>query len=120
MQYSLFDKTYNQLVNTMAGNRAEFEGLTDLDGFMEWAKYNMHIYNEFERQALTLRRHGRREHYSGWAIINKLRWDSLFKERGNSEFKINNNCIAYLTRLTMILNPELAGMFRTCKPKLAA
>jgi hypothetical protein len=89
-----------------------FTGLKNPAEFYAWLRAgNLHIVVAFQKYAIMLRKDGNRKHYGSFAIINKLRWDSYFREVG-SEYKISNNTAPYLARLIMAANPELDGMFR--------
>lgn len=76
----------------------------------------MHIYNEFERYAIDLYTNGRRERYGSKMIVERMRWDTQFKEM-SEDFKINNNVTSYLARLVMLERPLLDGMFQMRAPK---
>ena len=102
-------KTLKKLVRT----HESFETLANRKWFIQWLKKNMHIYNEFERYAEALHKNGKRKRYSSKAIVERMRWDTLFMEEQPSDFKISNNCTSYLSRLVMIKNPYLEGMFAT-------
>ena len=71
------------------------------------------MYDEFERNALKLRIDGKRKYYSIRAILHKIRWDTLFCENDDSGYKISNYVTPYISRLLMISNKDLSGMFKT-------
>lgn len=52
------------------------------------------------------------ERYSADAILHRIRWHQHI-ERGNRDFKCNNNWTAQLARDAMRDLPELAGFFVT-------
>jgi len=54
--------------------------------------------------------------YSSDAILHRLRWQEHI-ERGNREFKINNDWSSQLARWYMANNPERKGFFETRKLK---
>ena len=81
--------------------------------FREWYPENIHIVNAFYKWSLFLKRNGKRDNYSSQMIVHKLRWDSLYEEASDDEFKLNQNNASALGRIVMALDPELDGMFRT-------
>lgn len=105
-------KPLQELFKLIDDNEIIFATLCDTGWFKGWLYKNIHIYYEFEEIALMLKSKGKRDYYSGWAIINHLRWETNFSEKPPSDYKISNDCIAYLTRLTMLSNPSLDGMFK--------
>ena len=105
-------REYKELKNLMRSNEEMFDKLENRQWFLLWLKDNISIYNEFERYSIYLSEHGKRTRYSARAIIHRMRWDTLIKEKEPTEFKISNNCTPYLARITMLANPRLAGMFQ--------
>ena len=81
--------------------------------FRKWYPENIHIVNAFYKWSLFLKRNGKRDNYSSQMIVHKLRWDSLYEEVSDDEFKLNQNNASALGRIVMALDPELDGMFRT-------
>lgn len=70
------------------------------EGFFRWMQYNAHIWNQFERHALTMA--AKRERYSARTIIEVMRWNSdLREQQGKPLFKLSNNMIPGLARLWM-------------------
>lgn len=65
----------------------------------------------FERLALQVRDAGLRC-YSARAILHRMRWFERV-ERGNGEFKVNNNHSAALARWFLARHPELPDFFET-------
>lgn len=54
--------------------------------------------------------------YSGWAIVNMMRWEHDLQHGPEGKtFKINNNAISYLCRYAMHVKPELKDFFETRK-----
>jgi len=103
-----------EVFRTLDENRRVFEDLKvgTYDKFSDYLRDNFHIYEAFEQTSVDLCANGKRDKYGAFAIINKLRWDSLFHEVG-TDFKISNNFAPSLARLTMLVNPQLDGMFVT-------
>lgn len=66
-------------------------------GFFRWldTTEGFRIWQEFEERALQMAL--KRKHYSGQSIIEVIRWHTSLKD--GTEFKINNNWIAGLSRL---------------------
>ena len=81
------------------------------EDFMAWLPANTHVVSAFLRYARELKRTGKRDYYSAYAIRERLRWDSMVSEVG-TEFKISNNMTPALARLVMAIDPSLDGMFK--------
>lgn len=90
---------------------AEGADAISIDIFFEVAMKRIDIWKEFERLALIVWETGRRR-YSAQTIMHVIRWDSEI-ERGQGEFDINNNWIAYYSRMFMMQYPEAEGFFET-------
>lgn len=69
------------------------------------------ICDLFERLALQVRDAGL-HCYSARAILHRMRWFERV-ERGNGEFKVNNNYSAALARWFLDRHPELPDFFET-------
>ena len=65
--------------------------------FREYLRENWTMFCAFVRKCDQMRRTGR-SYYSGWAIVNVIRWESDLREV-DSKFKCNNNWTALLSRL---------------------
>ena len=76
----------------------------------EWVPENRHVIAEFVRLTKRLKERGRK-HYGGQAIQEYLRFRSAIAENG-SEFKLNNNNVALVTRYLMLKHSDLDGFFR--------
>lgn len=73
-----------------------------------WIKYNEHIYDAFEREALATAK--KRSRYSAKTIVEFLRHHTLITESGN-DWKINNYATASLARLFAKRNPAFKEFF---------
>ncbi|MGJ4928128.1 hypothetical protein ACQR1I_16645 [Bradyrhizobium sp. HKCCYLS2038] len=69
------------------------------------------VCGQFERVALELVGAGWFR-YSADAILHRIRWH-MQVERGQRDFKVNNNWSAPLARWFAARNPEHAGLFET-------
>lgn len=69
------------------------------------------IAEMFERISLQIHAAGFTR-YSARAVFHRMRWEEHI-ERGNREFKINNNDSAKLSRWFMERHPALSGFFET-------
>ena len=78
--------------------------------FIKWLVNNSKVYFEFEKYAVELKVNGNRKIYSARTIIERLRWDSIFLD-DDSVYKINNNYVPHMSRLAMMINTSLEGMF---------
>lgn len=81
------------------------------DGFWIWIEENGHIYRAFVEKALALKRRGK-QRYGAKAIAEVIRYETTLAQRGEQEFKLNNNYVSGLARLAMTLNPQLDGFFQ--------
>lgn len=105
-------RTMNDVERTIRLFPTIFDGLKQkvVENFIKWYPHNMHVINAFEKEAVFLRVHGKRDRYSCYTIREKLRWDSLLKEN-TEDYKLNNNFSPCIARVLMFLNPHLNGMF---------
>ena len=76
----------------------------------EWHKENPQVCGKFEEYTLEAIATGR-EHYSHWAIINRIRWNKEIETNGG-EFKISNDYIGFYARLFHARYPEHKDFFR--------
>ena len=115
-------RTIKDIENLIQSNPNLFLGLKKkpTEKFIEWYPLNMHVINRFEDEAVFLKRNGNRDFYSCYTIREKLRWDSLLREKENVGYKLNNNFSPFIARVVMALNPELQGMFQTRETQMAA
>jgi hypothetical protein len=88
---------------------------TLFEKFYDYHNENPHVYKEFEDLSNQAWENGRRR-YSGWTIINVIRWNFDITTTGKP-FKISNDYIAIYTRLFNLRNPEKVGFFelKQCK-----
>src|SRR5205814_1218767 len=77
-------------------------------GFATWIVDNAHVYDAFEREALSVAQ--RRDRYSARTIIEFLRHHTLLAEAGEG-WKLDNDMAPGLARLFAILNPKHKGLF---------
>lgn len=109
-------RTYDELVAIMDKNPTMFEGLVvgGEEKFRTWLPKNMHVYKAFVYYALILKKHFNAKRYSSRAIWQRLRWDSMISD-SSTRFKLANENSPFIARLTMLAEPEMAGMFGTRK-----
>lgn len=107
-------KNYVELQTIMEQNPTLFEGLTPARKvkFKEWLPNNMHIYQEFVRCAQKLRLLQNRYYYSARMIWEKIRWDTIMKDRPEGYFKMSDLNMPFVSWLAMAAEPELKGMFK--------
>lgn len=77
-------------------------------GFLDWIEQNAHVYDAFEREALSVAQ--RRDRYSARTIIEFLRHHTLLAEAGEG-WKLDNDMAPGLARLFAILNPKYLDLF---------
>ena len=82
--------------------------------FWEFHQANPQVFEEFVGLARAMKRTGRR-HYSADSIMHKIRFETDLKTTGGDGFKVNNNHVAYYSRLAMDRYPELRGFFHIRK-----
>ena len=75
-----------------------------------WHKKNFQVWDKFEEYTLEAIRSGRR-HYSHWAIVNRIRWNSEIETKCG-EFKISNDYICFYARLFHVKHPEYNDFFK--------
>lgn len=76
------------------------------------------VRTQFLDLARMLKARGYDKH-SADAILHRIRWIGSI-ERGNREFKCNNNWTAALARWAMEIDPTLRGLFELREKKGAA
>jgi uncharacterized protein YbaR (Trm112 family) len=79
-------------------------------GFAKWLEDNWKIYKAFEE--IALRATGYHKNFGAMAIVNYLRWQTMYSESAKENYKIQNGIQPDLARLFMILNPKHNGFFR--------
>jgi hypothetical protein len=86
-----------------------------LEKFKRFHLENPGIYKEFRFKAYQIKATNRKK-YSGWTIINSIRWDHDVSSTGDV-FKINNDFIALYVRLLIYHDPSFSNFFelRTMK-----
>lgn len=87
-----------------------------LKKFKRFHQANPHVYREFKSKARQIKNTGRSK-YSGWVIVNAIRWEYDVRTRGEV-FRINNDFIALYVRLLIYHQPEFRDFFemRSMKP----
>ena len=76
----------------------------------DWHKQNPQVWDKFKEYTLEAIDSGR-AHYSHWAIVNRIRWNSEIETSGG-EFKISNDYICFYARLFHAKHPEHGDFFR--------
>lgn len=80
-----------------------------MEKFKKYHKENPHIYREFKRYALEMKKV--RNKSSAWLIVNRIRWDFDIKSNSDEVWKISNDYIAVYARMLIYNNPEFEGFF---------
>ena len=81
------------------------------DWWAKWLEQNRPIYRKFVVLALDAKRNRKMKAWSGWGVVQVIRWRTGLKEK-HGQFKIRNEAIAYLSRQAMEDYQELRGFFR--------
>jgi len=76
--------------------------------FDSWIESNKHIYDAFEKEALKIAK--RRDRYSARTIVEFLRHHTMISEQ-SGEWKINDHCIPYLSRMFANNHPRYSNLF---------
>ena len=92
---------------------AEYANRCD-EFFKEWVPSNGSLINSFKQVCDTIRFKYGRETYGGQAVAEIVRFEMLAFEAG-SDYKMNNNSIALLSRYIMMKYPQFEGFFRVRK-----
>lgn len=77
--------------------------------FHDWLSANFHVYEAFERRALSLWRAGR-AHYGHRSLWEVLRYETAVAER-EGEYKLNNNMTKSVAILFEMMNEQCKGLF---------
>ena len=85
------------------------EALEIMEKFVAFHEANLHVFGQFVRFTFDLIRVGR-EHYGAKAVIERIRWETAIRTRGEP-VKINNNFFPYYARLFALRYPDHAGFF---------
>lgn len=85
-----------------------FEGIENKE-FLEYHKTNPHLYEAFKQVAFDAMKLGFKT-YGANGIFEIIRWKRA--ERGDGEFKINNNYAPLFARLFVNEYPQYEGFFR--------
>lgn len=80
------------------------------DEFLAYLPHNLHVFDAFEREALSVLRAGFK-HYSARTIIEVLRHRSSLAETPAAGWKLNDWHTPYLARLFLLRHPSHAGLF---------
>jgi len=96
-----------------------FDGLTkDREKkFKAWLPDNMHIYDAFIKFANELKWLNNRKYYSARAIWERLRWESMLQDT-DSDCKISDLNMPFVSWLSMEAEPGLKGMFKKRRSKM--
>jgi hypothetical protein len=86
-----------------------------LKKFKQYHLDNPHVYRKFKEYSSKMRASGV-DRYSGWVIINVIRWEHDLATQGDV-FKINNDFIALYVRLLIYHDRTFASFFEMRKMK---
>lgn len=92
-----------------------FDGIENKD-FLEYHKTNPHLYDAFKAVAFDAMKMGFKT-YGANGIFEIIRWKRA--ERGDGEFKINNNFAPLFARLFANEFPQYSSFFRYRKSKFS-
>jgi len=115
-------KGYPRLKHLMDYDPYLFDGLKkDREKkFKTWLPYNMHIYDAFVKFAYELNRLKNRRYYSARAIWERLRWETMLQDADtDSDCKISDLNMPFVSWLSMEAEPSLKGMFKKRRSKMA-
>lgn len=83
--------------------------------FQEWATLNPEVVTEIIARAREAKASGR-DRYSLKVILERVRWE-MTVIRGMEEWSVNNSFAPLLSRLVMVLAPDLGNLFELRKIK---
>jgi hypothetical protein len=86
-----------------------------VERFLQYNEKNPHVYELFKKYSLEAKNAGRKR-FSVWLIANRIRWYTNIETTGK-DFKINNDYLAFYSRLLIAENPDLDGLFLMKKMK---
>ena len=87
--------------------------------FHKWMTiFNLHVFDCFENLAGKTWEAGFRR-YSARTILGYMRHETMVRQHGVSQWKVDNNLTADFARLYLLLHPEHAELFETRKRKMA-
>lgn len=86
-----------------------------VDRFVKFHEENPFVWQKFQEYAFKIKKTGKKK-YSGWTIVNAIRWHFDLRTSGDS-FKINNDFIALYVRLLINQYPEFERFFEQRKMK---
>jgi hypothetical protein len=94
--------------------------MSDLEAqFAEFHAENPEVYRLFDRFTYDVIKRGL-THYSADAIMHRVRWFTTVETSDVEGYKINNNWVAFYSRLWMRDHPEHEGFFETRVQKAVA
>lgn len=106
--------------STPVRENANVGGVQNVDKFTtefrSWLPDNLHVYDEFEREALKVIARGFK-HYSARTIIHVFRHHSALQEHRGKGWKLNDHHSPYLARLFDLLHPEHVGLWEMRETK---
>lgn len=108
-------RNYEQIADLMGEsietlNQLNLFSDTKRDKFNEFHRLNPGVYDLFKRFAFQLINAGCRR-LGSKQIIERIRFETAIRTRGDSEFKINNNHTCYYSRLFCKEYPEHIDKF---------
>lgn len=77
--------------------------------FYNWLMENWDLYKHFEREAISAADY--RDHYSAHTIVEYMRHETMLREKGASEYKLNEAWSSSLARMFAHLNPRYEKLF---------
>lgn len=80
--------------------------------YLKFHRKNPLVWDLFEKFTLEVIKSGHL-HYSADAIIHRVRWETDVVANKKSDFRINNNFVAYYARRFLRKHPKHRGFFRT-------
>ena len=88
------------------------------DDFLAWLPRNLHVWDAFASEALTIHGMGRKS-YSGRTIVEFLRHHTAIRQNPSAGdiYKINDHHAPYLCRLFELAYPQAIGFFQKRKSK---
>ena len=102
--------------NDLGGNADYRMWLAKKAEWWRWHQDNPQVWHYFEQFASEAVSRGRLK-ISHWLIVNRIRWEVFITTtrvaRGDDDFKISNDMIAFYARYWKTTHPQHSGLFNT-------
>lgn len=109
-QFDLFNQPPEPVTATAVD---EDVNLSMPERFTEFHQKNPHVYRALVRLARRFIEATGRRNLGMQRLIEIARWDEQIRTRGEEDFEVNNSFCPYFSRLIMLRETDLNGVFET-------